>query len=303
MQRQTHRVHFEDFSGDQFERLCFAFFVRRYPTADISWYGQLGGDHGRDISCNIPDSPPLIVQCANFARLTLKKVQDDLAKIANGPAGTQVAVHLVCGGTVSAKLRDRITANATTRGFLSVNVWSGSEFEEQLRTHSPELLRRFVDGDTFPELPEQLVALARTEAQRTDSEIVRSLAQSFDRPAFKTHFYQESSLPRFKEAIADTIRTLNTGQMPSGAKIPSRHDIRDPRIREAFEQLVALLVRLRAEFDQFLRTGEIRPCGCNQPDCPVFMLEPAAAHRMDRLREDILRRVSALEPSVHPYFY
>jgi hypothetical protein len=155
----------------------------------------------------------------------------------------------------------------------------------------------------FPELPEQLTALARAEAQRTDSEIVGSLTQAFDRPAFKTHFHQESSLPRFKEAIAETIRTLNTGQTPLGAQIPSRHAIRDPAICDTFEQLVGLLVRLRAEFDQFLRTGEIRPCGCNQADCPVFMLEPEAADAMDRVRADILQRVSELDPRFHPYFY
>jgi hypothetical protein len=42
-------VHFEDRSGSEFERLCFAYLLRAFDWNSIAWYGQLGGDAGRDI--------------------------------------------------------------------------------------------------------------------------------------------------------------------------------------------------------------------------------------------------------------
>lgn len=42
-------IHFEDFSGRDFERLCFAYVQCDGAWRTIEWYGQLGGDSGRDI--------------------------------------------------------------------------------------------------------------------------------------------------------------------------------------------------------------------------------------------------------------
>lgn len=42
------RIHFEDFSGPEFERLSFAYLLRAFEWKTIDWYGQLGGDSGRD---------------------------------------------------------------------------------------------------------------------------------------------------------------------------------------------------------------------------------------------------------------
>lgn len=44
-------VHFEDYSGIQFERLVFAYHLRA-GWHDLIWHGQSGGDQGRDISGN-----------------------------------------------------------------------------------------------------------------------------------------------------------------------------------------------------------------------------------------------------------
>jgi hypothetical protein len=37
-------IHFEDRSGTEFERLCFAYLLRAFDWKTIDWYGQLGGD-------------------------------------------------------------------------------------------------------------------------------------------------------------------------------------------------------------------------------------------------------------------
>jgi hypothetical protein len=58
---------------------------------------------------------------------------------------------------------------------------------------------------------DELFALVARSIPPSDSEIVAALVASLDRPAYRTTFHQESSLPRFREAIAETIETLNTG--------------------------------------------------------------------------------------------
>lgn len=303
VQRQVHPIHFEDFSGQQFERLCFAYLVRRNPGSDVNWYGQLGSDRGRDIVCTMSNGARVVAQCANFRRLPIRKVHEDLVKITTGSLGTTCHFSLICGGSVSADQKDKIIREATQLGFTSASVLSGPEFEEHLRIHTPELLRRFVGGETFPELPEELVVFSQAASELSDEKIVEALSVAFDRPAFRTHFHQESSLPRFKEAIAETIRTLNTGQTPQGTQLPSRHQISDSAIRGKFGQLVGLLVTLRSAFDDFIRNGMIKPCGCNVPDCPVFFIKPQAAYELDRQRSEILRLVHELNRRFDPHFY
>ena len=39
-------VHFEDFSGEQFERLVFAYHLRTESWRELEWYGQVGSDLG-----------------------------------------------------------------------------------------------------------------------------------------------------------------------------------------------------------------------------------------------------------------
>ncbi len=303
MQRQAHRVHFDDFGGEQFERLCFAFLIRSYPKRRVDWYGQVGSDKGRDIVVSCSDEPMLIVQCANVNRLSFDKVSEDLKKLAPALSSTEAHFLVICGGKVSGKLKDRIIAAAKISGFQATSVWSGPEFEEQVRASAPELLQRFVDGIPFPELAQELAAVSHAAAEVADSEIIAALALAFDRPAFRTQFHQESSLPRFKEAIAETIRTLNTGETPQGSHIPSRPQVRNPAHRATLDRIVGALVSLRATFDRFLRSGEIKPCGCTVPDCPVFFFEHGAAREMDRLREQILFLVRHLDPTFSPHFY
>ncbi|HVZ17454.1 MAG TPA: hypothetical protein VG897_10085 [Terriglobales bacterium] len=102
MHRQTHPVHFEDFGGNQFERLCFALLVRMNPDVSVEWIGQSGDDAGRDIV--VRTAPPLIVQCANVRRLTFKKAEDDLGKLAALQIAPASDFLLVAGGSVGAAL-------------------------------------------------------------------------------------------------------------------------------------------------------------------------------------------------------
>ena len=79
-------IHFEDYSGVQFERLVFAYHVRA-GWRDLVWHGQSGGDQGRDVSgIELFDGQPArktIIQCANRDTLTLAKAKGDMTKAVN----------------------------------------------------------------------------------------------------------------------------------------------------------------------------------------------------------------------------
>lgn len=149
---------------------------------------------------------------------------------------------------------------------------------------------------------ELLAHVARTRPP-SDQEIVAGLLMALDRPAFRTPFHLESSLPRFRAAIAETIETVNTGRTPQGGQIPSKRDIRDPKLRSQIDRAVELLVALRATFDGLLRDGSIKPCGCQDSDCPVYFFSDEAGSRMDAKRRELLSLARSLSPTLPPEFY
>jgi len=161
-------------------------------------------------------------------------------------------------------------------------------------------------GLTIDEVKRYRTELLVFLAEKTppgDDEIVSRLTQAFDRPAFRTPFQQESSLPRFREAIAETIETLNTGKTPQGLQLSSKMQIRDRSIRNQIDSLIHALVALRASFEDLIRRKEIRHCGCNLPDCPTYMLSYEACREMDSRRRKLLTLVHKLNSSIPENFY
>ncbi|MBA4422972.1 MAG: hypothetical protein C0390_07695 [Syntrophus sp. (in: bacteria)] len=149
----------------------------------------------------------------------------------------------------------------------------------------------------------ELLAFVARTIPPSDADIVAALAASLDRPAFRTPFRGESSLPRFCDAITETIQTLNTGLTPQGIQLPSKFQVRDPVLRSDIDKVVEALVALRAKFDAFIRTGAIKHCGCGQDDCPVFMFSEEAAKEMDRRRRTLLGTAHKLSPAIPNDFY
>jgi hypothetical protein len=150
---------------------------------------------------------------------------------------------------------------------------------------------------------DQLRTFVAKSLPRSDADIVATLTLSLDRPAFRTPFHSESSLPRFRKALTETIETLNTGKTPDGVQLPSKNQIRDASLRLEIDKLVEKIVVLRAIFDGLLRSGEIKHCGCQDPDCPVYMLSDRAANQMDRGRQEILELANELNPDLPRHFY
>lgn len=161
VRKMVQPIHFDDFSGAQFERLVFAYLLRTGNWISLEWYGQIGSDMGRDIwgrrvRDGFPDGEKVCIQCANRRRVPLAKVcrdMDSAIRASNGPPDTFV---LVAGSAVSANLRDRTKAYAAAKGIRTCEVWSGAQFEEMVRARAEALLLRFVRGEEFPDSPEKL---------------------------------------------------------------------------------------------------------------------------------------------------
>lgn len=294
-------VHFDDFSGVEFERLVFAYMLRTQRWCTLEWYGQVGADLGRDIWGERDDygHSQVCIQCANRKRLTLSKVKDDVGKAVSGPHGLPNEFMVISGCNISARFRDEIKAFVAKKGIPVCHVLSSQEFEERLRAEAESLLRRFVQGEVFPDSASEICTFVSQLEPATDDEILALMAGLFDRPAFYTPFCQESSIPAFKKAITDTIEALNTGvhRLRDGTeirRIPSRHQVKNPEIRRTLSEIEKKLSLLRAKYDQYLKDGGIKPCGCQDPECPVFFIASQAALEMDSFRHwilDAFRRV------------
>ena len=289
-------VHFEDYSGIQFERLVFAYHLRA-GWHDLIWHGQSGGDQGRDISGIEPfDDQPArktIIQCANRDTLTLAKAKSDMSKSIKATGSVPDVFKFVSRGAVSDAGRTRIEQAAASLGVRHVTIWSGVEFEENLRLRAEYLLHRFVQGVEFPDVEADIQKFTDDFPDLSDADVLQLMAAVFDRPAFRTPFQQESSLPAFQKAIEDTIGALNTGLWRTREgieirRIPSIHHLKNQRIQTVMGRVVRQVDQLRRIFVTRLKEGEIRPCGCGQPDCPTFMLTQRVADELDDARQRIL---------------
>ncbi|MBD3327914.1 hypothetical protein GF340_01270 [Candidatus Peregrinibacteria bacterium] len=79
IEKTVHPIHFEDYSGQEFERLAFAYILRTEEWDKIDWYGQLGSDRGRDIwgiLSNRGWNSNVCYQCANHQKIAFKKAKD-----------------------------------------------------------------------------------------------------------------------------------------------------------------------------------------------------------------------------------
>jgi len=295
--RTVRPVHFEDFGGQDFERLVFAYHLRA-GWSDLAWYGQTGSDLGRDIVGieHFEDWQPrsTVIQCVNRASLTEAKATRDMEKAGRAPSGLPDAFKFVCRGAVSSGQRDRVKAAGRKLGIQHVDIWSGVEFEEALRLRAEFLLQRFVEGVVFPDAEGELRRFVDDFPDLSDEDTLRIMAAVFERPAFRTPFQAESSLPAFQQAIEDTIGALNTGiwRTRQGAEIrrlPSLHTLRDAGTRAILAKVVRELDEIRRIFKSNLADQTIRHCLCDDPNCPVFMVDPSAARALDEARTKALQ--------------
>ena len=207
--------------------------------------------------------------------------------------------------TVSATMRDKIKAHVKSLGVQECDTWSGQEFEEFLRKGRvpAEAVCR---GRTLPRCPEDLRKLAESTQPLNDDEMLAAFAKVFDRPAFYTPIHQESNLEDFKQAITDTIQALGTGIWKARDghlidRIPSRHQLKSDALRTKIQAVEKALSRLRAKYDEMIKSGVLRRCACDNPSCSVYFFNPYdAAHELERLRHEVLTTFREAYPSFRP---
>ncbi len=303
----VHPIHFEDLGGSNFERLVFAYHWRTDKWRSLEWYGQAGSDLGRDIWGVREDGETVCIQCVNRKNLTFTKIADDIVKVMKAPYGLPHRFRVVAQSNISAKMRDKIKPHVLSLGVKECDTWSGAEFEEFLRHGSEFLLKRFFDGEAFPDAADDLKKLAESTKPLADDEILALYARVFDRPAFYTPIHQESNLGDFKQAITDTIQALGTGIWKARDgnvidRIPSRHQLKSQDLRAKLQAVDMALSRLRAKYDEMTRTGVLRHCQCNDPNCPTFFFQPyQAAHELERLRDEAVRTFRDAYPAFRPH--
>ena len=291
-------IHFEDFDGSQFERLVFAYHWRSENWRSLEWYGQTGSDLGRDMwgvrDNGTKNGESVCIQCVNRKRLTFAKAEKDIAKVLKADNGTPHHFRIVARSSISAEMRDKIKKHVKSLGVHECDIWSGVEFEEFLRRGTESLLKRFVEGEAFPDAPEDLRKLAASTQPGNDDEVLALFARIFDRPAFYTPIDQESNLGDFKQAITDTIQALGTGIWKARDghlidRIPSRHQLKSDTLRTKIQAVEKALSRLRARYDDMTRSGVLRHCQCSDPHCSTYFFKPPeAARELERLRRDVL---------------
>ena len=307
MQSNSRPIHFEDYSGEQFERICFAYLLRIKVWESLEWYGQSGSDGGRDIWGITLNKNQLeekhCIQCSNRGRTTFTKVENDLAKLKARSNGIPDHYTVFAGGKIGAKTRDKIKAECISLGINSQSIFSGPEFEELLRKNTPDLLQRFVAGDLFPDSPQDLAILEQDSSESNDNQALSIYSRAFDRPAFLTQFRFESNLPDFKKAITDTIELLNTGiyRLRDGTEIArtkSKHSFLDKDTQAVLEQVTDRLVSLRTAFDELIASGEIRPGAISEPQFAEYLLSEKASKEMDGLRKSIFTQLQKIIPDI-----
>ena len=296
--KTVHPINFSELSGHEFERLAFATLLRMHAWHTLDWYGQTGGDKGRDIvgtrDNDYGNKVTVVVACANWKSFTSTKGISDIDKFVKSLPELPHEVILVAGTSVSGTIKEKCQNHATSSGIAVAQVWSGLELEEHLRFHAASVLQRFYHGEVLPDEPADLRAFVQQLDPSTEREAGELVARLFKRPAFSTPIHSESSLPAFRRAIADTIGALNTGvwRDREGAiisRIPSRHSFPSIGVQNALAKTVGALNVLRITFDDGLRTNSIRPCGCGLADCPTFMIDPKYCERLERDRREALQ--------------
>lgn len=299
-QKKVFPINFLNLSGDEFERLVFASLFRMHAWKTLDWFGQTGGDDGKDIIGVRDDqygSPETVVfACANWKTFTSTKGIGDIDKIVASLPTPPAEIIIVAGSNVSAETKEKCIAHAKTRGVKAAQVWAGTEFEEQLRFHADSVLRRFFEGEELPHEPSAIRDLIANLNPSDDQEAGLLIARLFTRPAFMTPISGESSLPAFSQAIGDTINALNTGVWRDRegtliTRICPIHLFSNNTVKDSLDETVKVLIQLRMEFDNGLKKGQIRSLS-TQLDGPWFEIEPKLCNKLESKRYQALQLVN-----------
>ena len=136
--RTTRPLHFEDLSGEDFERLCL-WLLRREGFEDVQHWGALGADGGRDLIA-ARQGWHYAFQCKNERRFGPSKAEAAVSKVLKLTADERPdELVLLVATDVSAQTRRRAAQIAAP---MPCTVRARSELDEQVKRH-PELVAEF----------------------------------------------------------------------------------------------------------------------------------------------------------------
>lgn len=297
----VHPIHFKDLSGRDFERMVFATLMRMRAWHSLNWNGQTGGDEGRDIigvgEDELGSKTTVVVACANWQKFTLAKAKKDINRLTSTQAKPPHEVIVVSGGDVSSETKDKCKAHAESKGIKACQVWSGPDFEEHLRFHAPSVLNRFFNRDPLPDSEDELRMFMLELDPATEKEAGAMVARLFNRPAFQTPIHCESSMPAFRQAIADTIGALNTGiwrdrEGATIARVPPSYVFPDARVSAGLAACAKKLNTLRITLDEGIKAKAIRRCQCNDPLCTTYEIDAPYPMQLEQERAEALRHAA-----------
>ncbi|WP_318441336.1 restriction endonuclease [Photobacterium leiognathi] len=215
------KIHFEDYSGKQFEYLVYAYMARSYPWISLEWLGRAGSEGGRDIwgvrFAGYDDNGHIIekkvcIQCKNVVDSTgPKSIEKELDKVKNH-VEKQVDEYWLVGSRTSDYGREKIRKYAKKHNNIeTVKFLDAEEFEEHLWRDTPSLARRFLSGIPFTTDMEEILSKGEHDLPPTMTERLARLRPIFHRNAFRLPMRNELSAYTFMQAIQGTQRALLTG--------------------------------------------------------------------------------------------
>ncbi|HEY1811455.1 MAG TPA: hypothetical protein VGG74_03810 [Kofleriaceae bacterium] len=280
-------------SEDEFEQISVDFLRIRWNDRHAALNGRRGQRQG---GVDILGKPSWLngktagAQCKNTNALKLKMFTGDIENAKAFPGGLGEFLVLTSGDR-DARLQAELRLYSRNDGLpFRAEIVFWDDIIADLAADEA-LIAKHWKG--FP----------RPAKKLGDVETLRLMAAAFDRPAFTTPFHGESSLADFKAALTDTIMALNTGVQKTRdgvalGRIPSRHELKSAAAMKRLKQTESALVSLRSKFDELVRAKEIRPCGCDKPECSMHEMTASAIREMDVRRQEVLD----LFRRVHPEF-
>lgn len=215
------KIHFEDYSGRQFEHLVYAYVDRSYPWVSLEWLGRAGSEGGRDIwgvrFAGYHDNGSMIekkvcIQCKNvFDSTGPKSIEEELDKVKK-VVKKEVDEYWLVGSRTSSDGRNKIRTYAKENNDIDfVKFLDAEEFEEHLWRDTPSLARRFLSGTPLTSDMEEILNIGENDLPPTMTERLARLMPIFHRNAFRIPMRNEVSAYMFIQAIKDTQRALVTG--------------------------------------------------------------------------------------------
>lgn len=215
------------------------------------------------------------IQCVNRRQMTFAKAEKDIAKVLKAPNGVPYRFRIAAQCKISAALRDRIKKHVKSLGVQECDTWSGPEFEGFLRKDAESLPKRFVEGEPFPDAPEDLRNRPNPRNRLSTMRCSQHLLRFLIVPLFTHRSTRKASWAISNRPSPTPFRLWApaSGRPATGYVIdciPSRHQLKIDALRTEIQAVDKALSRLRAKYDGMIKSGGLRRCAGDNPSGSAY---------------------------------